>query len=87
MAPQFWSKTILQGMGRGIRRTSGLNKEKEVAVAYTSFIWGRCFDRVACRKSITAGDLPEAVDFPSSKKGRRGKERLGERRRERKFTC
>lgn len=33
VAPQFWSKTILQGMSRGIRRTSGLNKEKEVAAA------------------------------------------------------
>lgn len=86
MAPQFWSKTILQGMSRGIRRTSGLNKERGGSSTH-SFIWGHCFDRFACRKSLTAGDLPEAVDLGASKKGRRDRERLGERRRERKFTC
>lgn len=68
-------------MSRGIRRTSGLNKENEVAVAHTSFIWGHCFDRFACRKSLTARDPPEAVDWGASNKGRRDKELLGERRR------
>lgn len=52
------------------------------------FIWGHCFDRFACRKSLRAGDLPEAVGLGASKKRGRDKERLGERRRrERKFTC
>ena len=70
MAPQFWSKMILQGMSRGIRKTSGLNEEKEVAVAHASLSGDTALTGLHAGNPSEQETFRRLMDLGATKKGR-----------------